>query len=218
MAIAFDATANGAVNPGTSVTFSHTCTGSNLILLLGISYYQSTTDDITAVTYNTVAMTRIITVTNSTSPTQISFLYYLLNPATGANDVVVSKTSSVDTRIVSASYTGAKQSGQADASGSATATATSISKSVTTIDDNCWMISFAMMDNPISASTGTTARNTNTTYAGLGDSNGVITPAGAYSMAWSAGSSSNASLVQASISPAVATLAVRLKSLLGVGL
>ena len=182
MAIAFDAAASGTVT-GTSLTYAHTCSGSNRILFVGVDVFNPNTDDVTGVTYGGVAMTQIGT--SVAIDVQRDYLYYLINPPTGANNVVVSKTSSVAIRSASASYTDANRLGQPDASGTnSAATATSVAKALTTVADNCWMVSFVMNDaNTSVVDTGTTLRGTAAFHA-IGDSNGVITPAGSYSMGW----------------------------------
>ena len=160
MAIAFDATAHGVANPGSSLTYAHTCTGSNLLLFVGIEG-DSTNDIITGVTYNSVAMTRVDALPATTSGNRWFYLYYLVGPATGANNVVVSASSSIFISAVSASYTGAQQSGVPDSSnkGGAT-TGTSLSISTTTVADNCWVVGYMNGAAAASASGGTTIRGT----------------------------------------------------------
>jgi len=86
MAIAVDA-ASSTTGSGTGpFTWAHTCTGSNLVLCVNISIYDSA-DFPTSVTYNGVALTLI----GSTSNGQYTvYQYYLIAPATGANNIVVS--------------------------------------------------------------------------------------------------------------------------------
>ena len=206
MAIALDVATNGGSATATSHSYSHTCTGSNLILFVGVNFYNAGTDDITGVTYNSVAMTQIAKQTNASGSGQISYLYYLINPSTGANTVAITKTSSATIRSVSVSYTGANDIAQPDASGTNTSNASlAISKAVTTIADNCWMVSFTFNDaNQCLASTGTTNRNSAGVYMAIGDSGGVITPAASYSMAWTlASGTANWTIVNASFAPLV---------------
>jgi hypothetical protein len=202
--IAFDAVAASEVAPGTSLTWSHTCSGSNRILFVGITILSGS-DLVTGVTYDGVAMTRVATIVE-TGGTQTLYLYALVNPATGANNVVVSVSSSITIRATSASYTGARQSGIPDASGTkTTASTTSQALAVTTVTDKSWMVSFAIgtSDQP-AASTGVTSRQSATNRA-LGDSAADITPAGSYSMTWTSPTSTNMAVVQASFAPLVAT-------------
>lgn len=201
MAIAFDAAAASSATTGTSVTYSHTCSGSNLILFVGVNVFNPGTDDVTGVTYGGVAMTQITKVTNALGAGQTNYLYYLVSPKTGANNVIASKSVSATFRCCSASYTLAAQSGVADASGTNTSATSSISKALTTVADNCWMVSFVFNDaNVNNAGSGTTKRTDNT-YSAIGDSNGAITPAASYSMAWSSTGACNWVLVQASFAP-----------------
>lgn len=68
-------------------------------------------------------------------------MYYLINPSTGANNIVASTSISQTLIFQNTSYTGVKQSAQPDASNtSAYTTTTSQSTSVTTIADNCWTV------------------------------------------------------------------------------
>ena len=202
MAIATDAFTNGGSTTGTSHTFSHTCTGANRILFVQVEI-ENATDVITGVTYNGVAMTLVQSQAN-TSPSEVNTLWVLVAPATGANNVVVSTSSSVSIGAIAASYTGAAQTGQPDASGKKTSQATSSTLSVTTIADNCWMVSCVQADAGLpTAGTGITAR-VDESNASFGDSNGVITPPGSNSMTWNAGGTWHLNHINASFAPAVA--------------
>lgn len=86
MAIAFDAAATGGAASASSVTFSHTCTGSDLLLLVGVHLYNVNGATISSVTYNGIALTLVDSAANSNR--RVS-LYRLVAPATGANDVVI---------------------------------------------------------------------------------------------------------------------------------
>ena len=199
-AIAFDATANAAADSVTSLTYAHTNTGSNLILFVGVDIDVGT-DDITGVTYNTVAMTRINTQQTGGVGNRRNFLYYLLAPATGANNIVISRSSTGTIRSASASYTDAKQSDVPDASNTNSAGGvTSILTTTTTIADNCWVVSHNDNDaGAPGAGAGLTIRGS---YAngGIGDNNTAKTPAGAVSLTWTLPSGGTATC-QASFAP-----------------
>lgn len=201
MAIAFDAKSNG-----TSQTVSHTCTGSNLILVTGFITYRAagSANSVTGVTYNSVAMTQAGELTrNATSEYQ--YIYYLVGPATGAHNIVVSTSNTLDAfGMSSASYTGASQTGQPDSyategpygSGSITVT-------TTTVADNCWLAGFFCIDNgtpPWTAGTNTTLRDA-TINEVFADSNGVQTPAGSHSLTATHASGSAISAQVISIKP-----------------
>lgn len=209
MAIAHDASTNGGGATGTSLTFAHVCTGSNLLLFVDVAI-NSASDLVTGVTYNSVAMTQI----DKTAITDgWLYMFYLLAPATGSNNVVISASSSTFIAGASSSYTGALQSGVPDAFGKNTAVpGTSVTKAITTIADNCWVHTGfserAGSNNALSAGTGVTQRvgNGATQQIYSGDSNGVITPAGSYSMTWNDAANVNIAMIMASFAPFVTLL------------
>lgn len=69
-----------------TVTFSHTVGSLTNGILFVWMVYQTTSTTISSVTYNGVAMTEAIEQTTN----RRTVLYYLLNPASGAHDVVIS--------------------------------------------------------------------------------------------------------------------------------
>jgi hypothetical protein len=191
MAIAFAGATN--VYKGTNSTshsFSFTVgSGSDRILLIGVQGGSITADTVSA-TYNGVSAT---VYGRSTSGGQDIYLLYLYAPATGSNTVAVTWSGSSDVYVSCASYDGVSQSGFPDVGDlTQTNTSTSITFSLTTTADNCWLYSQVRnrTTGVLSASTGTTARDgAGTKYFVFGDSNGAKTPAGSHSMAWTAGSS-----------------------------
>ena len=192
--LAYDATAHGAVLPGTSITYSHTCTGSDRILIVGVCEAGSTSATGMTVTYNGVSMTAVTGSPKANGTSSQAWLFYLINPATGANNVVVSWTGSTYMRSISASYTGAKQSAQPNAHNEANATGTTITTTATSTENSCWNISFVAGDGAtaFTASTGVTSVRDSgsglSNICALGDSNGGKTPAGSYSMTWTSAS------------------------------
>lgn len=181
MAIAFDANHSGSQVTATSLTWSHTCsTGSDRLLVVGV---YSIGDVISGVTYNGQSMTHINTI--AMTGTAIGWylrLYYILNQSSGTNNVVVSASSSAALSGSSSSYTGVKQSSQPDASGGASlANSKSLTMSVTTTANNCWLIGWVRGDE-CNAGAGTTLRGGPQGNLQLMDSNGAKTPAGSYSL------------------------------------
>jgi hypothetical protein len=139
MAIAFDAASEGYAS-GTSLTVSHTVTGSAPLLIACVGT-NGTNDTVTGVTYNGVAMTQLGTVENTYNRL---YIYGLLAPATGTHDIVVSNSASVGIRLRAASYSGAKQSGLPDAVATwSTASGTSTTMTVTTTVADCWLVAMA---------------------------------------------------------------------------
>src|SRR5689334_27564 len=119
MALAFDAvgpsSAGQTATTPTSVTWSHTGTGSNTALVVFVGVGENSgadgTKTISGVTYNGVSMTQIGTPKHTNNDT-FGYLacYGLVNPATGAHNVVVSFNSAPSTaECGSLSFTGADQ-------------------------------------------------------------------------------------------------------------
>ena len=134
--IAFDAASEytGTDTGQTSLTWSHTTAGSDRILIVSAQFYTSDGDDVSGVTYDGVAMTEIRT--DAVASVQHNSLWYLLAPATGANDIVVTFTGS--TNFVgggAVSLTGVNQSSPIDTSGSAE----DASVELTTTAENTWI-------------------------------------------------------------------------------
>lgn len=131
-AIAFDATAN-ANGTSASLTFSHTCTGSNRFLCV-----NAQTEDLqsNATTYAGVDMTNSARTTN----TAINTMFTLIAPASGANNVVVKQDSSSPAAGCAVSFNGAAQSSNPEATNTATGTSTAPSVSVTTVTNNAFVV------------------------------------------------------------------------------
>lgn len=204
--IAFDTAIEGTAT-STSLTYAHTCTGTNLVLIVFVfTYGIAGRDSITGVTYNGVAMTQVPTngKQQSIAGDQYGYCYYLVNPASGANNVVVSMSESATIRGLSLSYTGVKQTGQPDASGKKTTQGTtSITNAVTTVADNSWLVVGASghdVGAPV-ASTGVTSRYSIDGVTMVGDSGAAITPAGSFSQTLTSGSNEKFNMLQISISP-----------------
>lgn len=192
MAIAFDIAVDGLQNTGTSLSWNHTCSGSLGILWVGFNGDNiGGADDITSVTYNGVAMTLADKqVGGATGGDRNTYLYYLIGPATGSHTVTINCSGSHLLQGGSASYTGAKTSGQPDAhtiNAEINPVFQTLTTSLTTSADNCWTI---LVENcydggtPPVAGTNSTRRTFDATNGGWGlfDSNGAIHPAGSFSM------------------------------------
>ncbi len=185
MAIAFDtATDGGGVAGGsnTNITWSHTCNGSNRLLVVAVEVAgNSGSNLVSGVTYNSVALTKRSEQSSSSNGTNLSF-WYLINPATGSNTVSVT-TFSAEVVLVgsSASYNGVKQTGFPDNFGDSTVTipTTSVSNAITSAVDNCWHIGVGITSGVPSAGASTTKRVGNSIGNNvIIDNNGAITPAG----------------------------------------
>lgn len=224
MAIALDAASTiSAQAATTSLTFSHTCTGANRILFVYAGNQQGT-PSITGVTYNGVAMT-FIARTDSQSNERTE-LWYLVAPATGANNVVISVSGSSKIAGGAISYTGAAQTGQPDSSNVSPSptSGTSVTVSTTVVASGCWLVGCGVTGNAtIAAGTGMTQRanragdgSFDTTITG--DSNGTV-GTGSQSLQITNGASDSIGLVVASFAPvAAAATALPYRALMGVGI
>jgi len=97
MAIQFDATAESASTTGTE-TFAHTCTGLDRIIFASISGVNAS---VSTASYAGLGMTQVDAQSYGTIRAE---MWYLANPPTGANNVVVSGAPHL--AVVSHSYTG----------------------------------------------------------------------------------------------------------------
>ena len=183
MAIARDT--SGYLNfTATSGTLSYTCSGSDRILLV-FTNNEAGADDITGVTYNGVALTQLGTgVIRSGSVTLRT--WYLIAPATGANNIVVSRSTSADTWCLVVSYTGVSQTGFPDASATFQDSTSPMTGTLTTIADNAIAVMVGSGTQTQTASTGATfvLNNTSGAYQLYESTTFPITPAGSYSMSF----------------------------------
>lgn len=204
MAIAYDASSSVYnSSASTSHTLSHTCTGSNRVLVVGTRTYDA--NAITGVTYNGVSMTEVGS--NVALGSDAFRRWILVNPASGANDIVASLSSSRRIEIYAVSFTGAKQSAQPDASATATGSSTSATGSVTTVADNSWVVAFAESNG----ASGAWSSSTNCTVVqsitdrGAAGYGGPKTPAGSFTQAIAIASTGGWGFAQVSIAPAPGT-------------
>ena len=219
MAIAFDATSTVDQCAVTSTTLAHTCTGDDRALLVGVNGGPATslTD---SVTYNSVSMTKQVESTVTDSDQNVS-LWFLNNPASGANNIVATYSASNSPSVRGISYTGVLGTiPDAFTNNNQLQNVTTITTSVTTVDDNCWTFVFARANQTISAGAGTTMRHAGA-FRGA-DSNAALTHAGSKSLETTTGTST-AYFLHHMISlspladPVVARSRPRLLTLMGVG-
>lgn len=182
--IQFDnATDGGLVNPGTSLTFAHTTSGTNRILHVGL-FGNLSTDVITGVTYNAVSMTLVNKV--QAPGDRWVYLYRLVNPASGANNVVVSASGSIAIAAQAISHTGARQTGVPDANTTNTGTSisanTNFTTTLTTVAAECWTILVTKTSGVLSATTGAIIRKTNANGLSMVDSNNTVGQPGSKSI------------------------------------
>lgn len=186
----------------TSLTYAHTCTGTNLLLFVVVGYADSASDLITGVTYNGVAMTRIGTRKSSTNNDR-SYLYALQAPATGANNVVVSRSSSGNIESGALSFTGAQQSVTMDSTANGEATATTITETTTVVTANSFLIGALYANRAQTGGANTTVTSNALNLRGLYSTASVST--GAQSLVSTQSDSTRSCWFMASFAPAATT-------------
>lgn len=216
--VAFDAVSQAAPASGTSLTWSHTCTGANGSLWVYVEV-ASTTDVLTGITYNGVALSNANNLSLLTNGTICGYFYHLDSPATGANNIVASLSTTKTIAGCALSVTNANQGGQPNAFFTGvTSGQTSITLHPTSTIDRCWQILFASNDTGvIGAGTGSTLRAATNKEASAFDHVAVLSPAGEYFMTVTQGAASNWMGVSIMIAPVGATTPGRALTLLGVG-
>ena len=207
MAIAYDTFSEGGTGSGDSLIVSHTCASSlSGILVVGIVTRPSggsSSDIVTSVTYNGVTMTRAIS--NAISTDRRQYIYYLLAPTSGANNIVVTTSGGgPNIQAKNTSYIGVKQGEQPDASTSPIQSATSpLTVSITTVINNCWMVTFADQNGNLTANTGC-VRRTSLDIRAMFDSNTTLS-VGVNSMIIDGAGGGQVNATAISISPLITT-------------
>jgi len=202
MAIAFDNASMSTSDTvaATSKTHAHSCSGSDRFLVVSVVSLNGNSPTPTpTATYNGVSMTavavNIIAYTGTNNWRH--HVFYLANPASGSNNVVVTATTGVaQWRVVAASYTGVDQTSPVITSNTAgnIASGKVMSISLTTSEDAWWYISGSNVDaewNSIS-NNGSSLRNATGSSGRLrvGDSNGLISAqTGTITMSYTFGTS-----------------------------
>lgn len=190
----FDAASNSGVSTATSPKpWSHTCTTVNGVLVVTVAL-GSTTDDITDITYNGVSF-----VANKLRQSGVgaeTYMFYLLNPAQGANNIIVTWSGGSNMVAAASSYGQVQQTGEPDATGvTGDSTSTTKTVSVTVVKGGSWLIMGAQWNGnyTLSAGTGMGSLRSSTPLGGsfvvgIGDSNGGVA-AGSQSIAMNSGTS-----------------------------
>jgi len=209
-AIAIDATSQGYAN-STSLTFAHTVSGSDRILMVQLYTFQGTQPSITGITYNGVALTsKGSRVSDLSGYTQ---QWSLVAPATGANNIVISMNSS-QVFATAVSYTGVDQTTpHPDATVTGSVTGTSLSATMTTTVADSWLVLAGRSPSRApTAGASTIVRKLNGTSGDAGwtlDSDGGRST-GSNSLNWSYSPSQTTYYVMSVIAPSTAAPAAGL--------
>jgi len=219
MALAIDAVTDASGSGAGPFAWSHTCAGSDRVLLVGISYYDSA-DTVSALTYNSVAMTVVPSSTVSNGQ-YTSTLYRLIAPATGSNTVSVTFTGGVfDFKAGSVSFTGADQTTPLGTANTATGSSTTPSVTVTSATGEIVLDNLTIVHSGTLSVDGSQTQRWNGTGAAGFIKGAASTEDGSTSttMSWSNSTSQAWAISGVSVKPvASAAAGVRQLCLTGVG-
>ncbi len=198
--IAYDNSGMGGNGtPASSLTFSYT-TNSNTNGLIIVSVEEATTspsctsDKVTGVTNNGTSLTDLGYYAEDSNGLALK-TYYGFAPATSTHNIVVSASASCIPYAAAATYTGVKQSGMPDASGSGNPLSSSglvsLLQATTTASYNAWAIPAGVPSTAgaATAGAGTTIRQQQSGDLYYADSGGpVFGPTG---LSWSKGATAD---------------------------
>lgn len=221
-AIAFDAKANSTEQTAvSSITLSMTVGQINNGLLAVASQVRnsanSTFTHISGITYNGVALTMAKQQDGpAASRYETAEIWYLVSPAWGTHNIIVTYSASVGIAVVGAvSLSGVSQTSPLDATAGLGSTPVSSpwTVDITTVNNNSWLVnsSYTSDDNDVSVNNGETSGWDVNTNGAPGDRavasyKGPITPAGATTTGWqdaSYGGSDDVAMAVASFTPAI---------------
>lgn len=212
MALAVDATsADGVQSSTTNWTWSHTCSGTERILVVA---FISNGVAATACTYNSVALTKAHEANAAGVCAQV---WYLINPASGTNTILFTNGAAYGEGSA-VSFTGADQATQPDATAAETgSSATTNVLNITTVAADTYIVDcIAVIDTfitsgPTKAAAQTLIDATNATFMNGGSSYKAQAAAGASTSTWTwtlSFSSAAYAHVGMSIKPAAAAGAI----------
>jgi hypothetical protein len=220
--ITFDAASAqaGSSSGSTSLTWSHTVTsaGSDRILIVGVGVdqNQSCCRTVTGVTYGGVSMAVVPSGISTNANRTRSELWYLVNPPTGTNNVVVTLSGSADVRAGATSYTGVNQATPLGTAIGATGSSSTASVSGVSSAAGELVVDAAALESTSSYFTapgaGQTSRYTSHGTDGGGSNNNVPIAgssepgAASVTMSWSMEASKAWAIVAVPLKPASATL------------
>lgn len=218
MALAIDAVSSTSGNGAGPFSWSHTCSGSDRVLFVGISHYDSN-DTVSGVTYNSVAMTAVPSGATNNGQFYVS-LWYLIAPATGSNTVSVSMTGSVfDIGMAAISFTGSHQTTPYGTAVTATGSSTTPSVVASSASDEIVLDTLTIVHSgTLSVGADQTSRwNTNTANAFIKMAGSTEPGVASTTMSWSNSTSQDWAIVAVPVKPTATGVTLRQLCLTGVG-
>jgi hypothetical protein len=205
--ITFDNSVDGGNNGGTTSTLTYAYkvgTGPNRLLVVNL-IGDTSVDDIASVTYGGVPMTLIGKLQAPSNNWQ--YLYYLLNPASGSNNIVITASSSHYLISEASSWSNVRQSTQPEASTTNTGPtgSTSITTSVNTVATGALVVQGLWSYGHLAAGNGATPIVIDSAIGGAGifaSSSSPVSPPGNVTMTTISDGSQSSGTVMASFAPA----------------
>ena len=205
--VTYDNAVDGGNNGGStaSLTYPYTVgSGANRLLIVNL-IGDNVADDISSVAYAGTAMTLIGKV-QAPSNNNWQYLYYLLNPASGPNNVVITALSSHYLISEAASWYNVKQSAQPDASttNAAPAASTSVFTTLTTNASGSLVVQGLWSYGHLTAGPGATPILVDAAIGGAGifvSSGTPVSPPGNVSMTTISDGAQSTGVIMASFAP-----------------
>jgi hypothetical protein len=202
MAIALDVTASGAQTATSPITWSHTTTGVNVVLIVYILVNTATQP---TCTYNGNAMTAITHESNIGGGGYTLYSFYQAVGAGVGNQTISCSNIGTDMYGLSESISGASQSGIPDASNASVDSnaAAAWTTTITTVANNDWLLlgSYDSTNDIDSAGSGTVKRLANFNGFVEWDSNAAV-GTGSQSLNFTGPTSHNFGYVMLALAPA----------------
>lgn len=171
-AVAHDATTDG----GSTSSFSHTVSGTDRVLLVFVNFFSTTDPDVTSLTYNGVALSKVTDSLNNWTANRYleTQVWSLANPDTGTHTVSLSASGSiVASSVVASSYNGIDTADPIDAVATNTGSSSNPSVDITTQNANSLIVGGGLVaggdTDPFTPGTNTTELWDNATGTGQGD-------------------------------------------------
>lgn len=179
MAINYNSSDKSIKTASTSHTFSYTCSSSGKrFLYVGVASLGTTSDICTGVTYGGISMTRVTT--SAIGGIFRIYLYSLINPLSGANNIVVSFSSSNAAHIVPIDFYGVNDTTPAittDAVFDNSATISALTSNALTTESGTYLVGyFGSIGNYSGTTIGTTKQVNNDATNSVTTSIGISGP------------------------------------------
>lgn len=190
MAIAFDASSSLQWTSGSPQTFSHTCTGADRYIFIGVMDDRDGVVNDGDVSYNSVNVPLLVTVSDGGRPTMRVF--GVKAPSTGSNTVSVTVDTDPKNQMnaMVASYTGVDQTTPLGASMfTATGGATPATVDATSTTSGSWVVDFMTQEDPSADPTAGASQTARIAQGATGDEmeagvSDEVSSGGTVTMSW----------------------------------